>query len=320
MTRLMTLQAQTFIAEATCSICDNTGANLIFVGPDRLMHLPGSFQLVRCQSCGTFYQWPRPRWSELEAYYHEGYDSYVPAWQDEKSIFRRMTRRFYAAKMRWFVEQFHVSGSLLDVGCGTGVFLEEMQASQRWQLYGIEPTKIAASYVQERFNIPVINDQIENVRLAENFFDVITMWNVFEHLENPKLAMRSLYQALKPGGILVIAVPNYESLSRWLFGKYWCGWDLPRHLFVLPRSTLLWMLEKIGFRPITSKCFIGTRAILKHSLDFLSQDLTGYRRLLMLKGQKFLFSPVGVALFYPLQLIIEKFGLASIITWSFQKG
>lgn len=307
------------VTDATCKICGHTGALSVFYGPDRLMRLPGTFRVVRCYHCGTFYQWPQLPWEQLQTYYQGDYDSYITALRDEPSRLRRLTRRVYTLKMRQFVEKFHSSGVLLDIGCGTGVFLEEMQMSGGWKLYGIEPTSAAATYVRERFAIPVINDLVENISLPDNQFDVITMWNVFEHLENPRLTVQKIYSSLKSGGVVIVAVPNYESISRVVFGKYWCGWDLPRHLFVLPRSTLLWLFTQTGFIARENKCFIGSHAIFGHSLAFLHQDLTGTSWLIMQNIRKLHHSPVGKFLFYPFQRVVEFAGLSSITVWAFQK-
>ncbi|ACL25183.1 class I SAM-dependent methyltransferase [Chloroflexus aggregans] len=313
------LYSTSFIPEAICKICNHTGATPVFSGPDRLMCLPGVFQFVRCSYCGTFYQWPKLPWDELQKYYQGDYDSYISALADEPSRIRRWLRRRYTLKMRRFVEQFAQNGVLLDIGCGTGVFLEEMQMSGRWQLHGIEPTTTAANYVRQRFGIPVINSLVEQVSLPDCTFDVVTMWNVFEHLSDPKLVIQKVYHSLKPNGIAIIAVPNYESLSRVIFGKYWCGWDLPRHLFILPSTTLLELVKRTGFTVRQHKCFIGTYALLGHSLSFLQQDLTGSKQTALSILQKIYISPIGRLLFYPLQYMTEQTGLASIKVWALQK-
>lgn len=308
-----------FIADAICKICYFVGANLVFTGPDRLMRLPGTFHVVRCPQCGTFYQWPRLPWEQLQLYYEGDYDSYVTALADEPSMWRRVVRRRYTLKMRRFVEQFQTSGALLDIGCGTGIFLEEMQKSGKWSLFGVEPTASAAHYVRKRFGVPVFNVQVESLDLPENSFDVITMWNVLEHLEDPRLVTQKMYCALKPDGFAIIAVPNYESISRLIFGKYWCGWDLPRHLFVFPRATLLELFARAGFTARATKCFIGSHAILGHSLAFVQQDLQGFRRGMLAALRHVFHSPVGRVLFYPLQRVVEQAGLSSITVWVFQK-
>lgn len=307
------------LEDATCGICHHKGAAYVFSGPDRLLRLPGNFHVVRCNYCGAFYQWPRLSWNELKNYYNETYDSYASALQDDPHLIRRLVRRVYPLKMRRFVERFCRSGRLLDVGCGSGIFLEEMQRTGAWELQGVEPTVEAAAYVKQRFGIPVIEQTFEQADLPPSYFDVVTLWNVFEHVESPLLTLQKIHYTLKPERYLILSVPNYESLSRHFFGKYWCGWDLPRHLFVIPRATLIWMLERAGFRTIMSKCFLISYAVFGHSLEFWQQDWPETVQPLASLLRRVYYSPVGRLGSYPFQVLTEYLGLSSVKTWVFQK-
>ena len=307
------------IAEATCPICATLSATLLFRGPDRLMGLPGEFQMVRCDQCATCYQWPQLPWSELKRYYEGDYDSYATAIQDESSWLRRAVLRVYPRKMRRFVERFHQSGQLLDVGCGSGLFLEEMQRSGRWELQGLEPTTSAAAYVRQRFGIPVIEQTFEQVDLAPESLDLVTLWHVLEHVQDPVGTLRKIWQGLRPGGYLICSVPNYESLSRCLFGPYWVGWDLPRHLFIFPRETLIWLMAREGFQPRADACFMISYASLVHSLDFWQQEWPATTQPLARLLRHIYAGPIGRLGSYPPQLLIEQLGLATVTTWAFQK-
>jgi SAM-dependent methyltransferase len=305
--------------DALCAICGEQGALFVFRGPDRLMRLPGEFQVVRCRRCATFYQWPRLPWSELQRYYEGDYDSYASAIQDEPSWLRRAVLRVYPRKMRHFVERFCQSGQLLDVGCGSGLFLEEMQRTGRWTLQGLEPTAAAANYVRQRFGIPVLGQTFEQADLPAESLDIITLWHVLEHVADPLLTLRKIWHALRPGGHLICSVPNYESLSRRLFGPYWVGWDLPRHLFIFPRTTLIALLEREGFQPRADACFMISYASLGHSLDFWQQEWPAAAQPAAMLLRRLYASPLGRLGSYPPQLLIEQLGLATVTTWAFQK-
>src|SRR5262249_6594233 len=138
-----------------CDFCGSTRRQPIFSGPDRLMGLPGTFTFVRCGACGLLYQSPRLPWEQLEAYYQGDYASHGQIVQDEPSRLRRMIKRLGPLKQPRHVERFRRQGSLLDIGCGTGIFLAEMQLSGRWRLRGLEPTHTAAAYVRQRLGIEV---------------------------------------------------------------------------------------------------------------------------------------------------------------------
>lgn len=302
-----------------CDICGCCERVALFRGPDRLHGFPGTFQVMRCRHCGTFAQWPRLPWSELKVYYEGDYDSYSTAIQDDPSRLSRAVRRVYPLKMRRYVERFCRSGRLLDVGCGSGLFLEEMQRAGGWQLQGIEPTASAAQYVRQRFGLPVTETLFEQAELEPEHYDVLTLWNVFEHVYSPTTLLRKAWQALRPGGYLIFTVPNYESLSRWLFGRFWVGWELPRHLYVLPRATLRWKLEQCGFRVSDDRCFLIAYSSLGHSLTFWQQSWPPALQPWAAALQRLYYSPVGRLGLFPAQTLVEQLGLATITTWAVQK-
>lgn len=307
------------ITDAVCAICQGRGATSLFHGPDRLMRLPGEFQMVRCSHCATCYQWPRLPWSELKHYYEGDYASYATAIQDESSWLRRAILRVYPLKMRHFVERFCQSGRLLDIGCGSGLFLEEMQRTGRWELQGVEPTTTAAAYVRQRFSIPVLEQPFEQVDLELESLDVVTLWNVFEHLPDPVLVLRKIWQALRPGGYIICALPNYESFSRRLFGPYWIGWDLPRHLFIFPRQSLVDLFAREGFQPRADACFMISYAAFGQSLNFWQQEWPTPLQPLAILLSKLYASPLGRLGSYPPQRLVEQLGRATVTTWAFQK-
>ncbi len=302
-----------------CDFCGGTQHTYMFEGPDRLMKLPGRFTFVRCNACGLVYQWPQLPWNELKHYYEGDYVSYAGVVQDEPTRLRRVIKRVGTLKQRWYIERFCRKGRLLDVGCGTGVFLAEMQQSGRWDLMGLEPTFEAAAYARQRLGVPVIEQPFEQADLPPNSQDVITMWHVLEHMTSPRAALAKAWELLKPGGYLIFSIPNYESLSRWLFGRYWIGWDLPRHLFLYPRPTLMRMMQEHNFVVVDHRCFLITYHSLGLSLRFWTESwpkpLDGLGRLLT----RLYHTPVMRIAVFPLQLVIERLGLATVTTWTVQK-
>jgi hypothetical protein len=154
--------AQHAAGQPKCDFCSSSECQPLFSGPDRLMGLPGSFTFVRCEGCGLIYQWPRLPWAQLEAYYQGDYASHGRIVQDDPAVLRRMIKRLGPLKQRRHVERFRREGSLLDIGCGTGIFLAEMQLGGRWRLCGLEPTHTAAAYVRERLGLPVTEQLFEH--------------------------------------------------------------------------------------------------------------------------------------------------------------
>lgn len=253
-----------------CSWCGTTDIEPVFFGPDRLERLPGAFQMARCPKCGLYRQSPRPAWESLKNYYPEDYVAYQYDTQSRNPVLDYI-KRYGNIKRRRAIEAFQPGGQLLEVGCGTGNFLREMQMTGRWECTGIEPSQAAADHARKTLQIPIHHGRFEDVELAPESFDVVMMVCVLEHLADPVRDIQRTHSLLKKGGWFVFTVPNFESLERKVFGEYWSGWDLPRHLYIYPHPVLHKLMEAHGFRIAARKCLASSYHVLRHSFDFWSQ-------------------------------------------------
>lgn len=304
---------------STCDWCGSNETELVFEGPDRLEHLPGQFRMVRCTKCGLYRQNPRLDWESLKFYYPDNYVSHPNLAKHETSVLKRLDIRYGPWKRLRAIEQFQAGGRLLEIGCGTGLFLEEAIRSGRWEVEGIEPTQRAAKYVQENLKIPIHVARFSDVDLPKQSFDVIAMWNVLEHLDHPIADLHHAYTILKDYGWLVFSIPNLESLEARIFGPYWVGWDLPRHLYLFPQNNLHEILKTIGFQWKDSRCISTSYAVLGHSLDFWSQSWAKrYPRLrsLLLKAYK---TTIARLLLVPPLYITDRLKVSTILTIFAQK-
>jgi len=136
---------------------------------------------------------------------------------------------------------------LLDVGCHIGVFLEIAQ-ERGWEAWGVEPSRWAARQARSK-GLRVIEGTLDDVHLTEEFFDVITMWDVIEHLTDPLRDLRKSYRLLRKGGLICIHTMNIESLFARLMGSRW-PWLMEMHLYYFSPRTLGEMLRKAGFTVI----------------------------------------------------------------------
>jgi SAM-dependent methyltransferase len=139
---------------------------------------------------------------------------------------------------------------LLDVGCGTGVYLEAM-AKRGWSVHGVEPDAVAAARAVERLQPPpgrIVVGRIEDSDFPREEFDLVTMAHVLEHLHEPRKVLESIHQLLRPGGLVRLWLPNFESIERRIFGKSWFGLDVPRHLYHFDPQTITALLKVSGFR------------------------------------------------------------------------
>jgi 2-polyprenyl-3-methyl-5-hydroxy-6-metoxy-1,4-benzoquinol methylase len=133
---------------------------------------------------------------------------------------------------------------LLDVGCGTGNFLEHMK-NHGWQTTGIEPSESAAAKSREK-KIGVIHKSI--YELGEQKFDVITLWHVLEHLHEPQQKLETLKNHLTENGTIIIAVPNRESYDAKHYKNHWAAFDVPRHLWHFSQQNMRSILNQTGLR------------------------------------------------------------------------
>jgi SAM-dependent methyltransferase len=238
------------MVDVACPTCGGRDTAPFRSGPDRSHGLPGWFQLVRCRACGLVYQQPRPTGRALAAYYPPDYSPHAGA--GRPSLARRLGwRHGYELYRRCrFLSRHADGGRLLDVGCATGSFLEAIRDFGDWRVWGIEPGLAAARQARAR-DLDVVVARFEDLRLAPESLEAVTMWDVLEHLPDPVAALSAAREALRPGGHVFLNVPTLDSWDSRLFGDDWCGLDLPRHLTLFDRRTLRLVLERAGLQPVS---------------------------------------------------------------------
>jgi 2-polyprenyl-3-methyl-5-hydroxy-6-metoxy-1,4-benzoquinol methylase len=239
----------------------------MFRQQDWAHHLAGTFGWNRCPACGLVYLSPRPTVAEMPAYYPPQYALYLSAsrrrrwWQPSGWMERRdMARRCRAAR------RLRARGRVLDVGCGTGEFLAAMR-EQGWDTLGVEPSDRAAAYAREELGLDVRTGTLADLGLEPNSLDVVTLWTVLEHLYDPIAALRTARRLLRPGGLLVLSVPDVDSLDARWFGAYWAGYDTPRHLYAYSHQVLRSLLDRSGFAFWDSEHFAADYYTFRASLE-----------------------------------------------------
>jgi SAM-dependent methyltransferase len=139
---------------------------------------------------------------------------------------------------------------LLDVGCYTGVFIE-IADRHGWDVWGVEPSQWAVAQAQAR-GLRVVQGTLDTADLPKVHFDVVTMWDVIEHLTDPRQALERVHGLLKPGGLLVVHTIDIDSRFARLMGPRW-PWLMEMHLYYFSRCTLRAMLETCGFRVLNAQ-------------------------------------------------------------------
>ncbi|MBR5082343.1 MAG: class I SAM-dependent methyltransferase [Bacteroidales bacterium] len=187
------------------------------------------FQIYECKSCGLLYTEPRPDKNEIGKYYKS--ETYYSHQENKKGLIPRLYETVKSVNLK---KKYKLAtnglqkGRVLDIGCGVGDFLQQME-KQGWETVGIEPSEEAKHIAEKRVNSKVFNpDDIQ--QLEAGSFDLITMWHVLEHVDDLKEEIHQLERLLKHKGRLVLALPNFKSYDAQYYNTQWAAYDVPRHL------------------------------------------------------------------------------------------
>jgi len=295
-----------------CPYCQADDYGVHLVRGDLSLGQAGEFRLVRCHRCGLVYLNPRPTRRELAALYPDEYDQYTETLAQSSRLVR-WDRRYGLRKRCQAIRRYKPAGRLLDVGCATGDFLDVMREIPGWQVTGVELSAHAADYARTELGLDVLVGTLEENHLADASFDVVTLWNVFEHLPDPLATLREIHRILKPSGLLVINTPNLDSLDARLYGPYWIGYELPRHFCVFSYYTLHIMVKQVGFHVVDARCLYGSHAAAASSIRFWlrAHVSAGWHRD-MLEGV--LFSRVVRLLTMPYFFAADRMRLSTALT------
>jgi SAM-dependent methyltransferase len=257
----------TTMETTACPMCGQRQEQQLFVGGDLLHPTAERFRLVNCLNCGHLFQNPRPTATAIDRYYPPEYMPFLRAIEDEPSLFKRLERSYGRAMRCQRVHRMAGKvGRLLDVGCATGIFLDGMRRLG-WQVQGVEPSASAVAYARSRFGLDVFEGRLEDAHYPANHFDVITLWDVLEHVHEPRQVLGELARIMRPGGLLVMSLPNPDSLEARLIGEHWLGWDLPRHLNLFRPMFLRTHLAEAGFATEAIQSFTAGYSVLLMSLE-----------------------------------------------------
>ena len=180
---------------------------------------------------------------------------------------RRRTARRVLRRIEQIVGR---KGKLLDVGAGPGLFLSEAK-NIGWEVAGIEPAASSRAYAARHSGIDIVAGGInELARVPENTYDVVTLFDVIEHVTDPITSLRRVARVLVPGGILVLTTPRFDSFVARLLGKYWYA-IFPAHLHFFTRRSLALALSAAHLE------LLSTRSHVRHlSVGYIWQRLRGW--------------------------------------------
>ena len=255
-----------------CPLCLVDEPVELFKARDHYNGLPGEFPVVRCSECDFVYTNPRPFGEALEAFYPDDAGYYQPD-VDAESLRRKALsgKRYRGLRrsmgygdtasagarpplaavprslLRRGYPRFVAGGKVLEVGCSYGKFLFQLECLG-WEVDGIELNGSAAAFAREQLGLRVTTSPVEASDLADGAYDAVVMQMVLEHIPAPVSCLRRLHSAMKPGGEIIVAVPNFASAATDLFREHAYFLHVPQHMSHFTPETLGRAFEESGFR------------------------------------------------------------------------
>lgn len=274
---------------------------------------PAPFELVRCRDCGHHYTLISHS-TEVSSLYEDG-DYEV---KDYRGTFvDRILMSEYSQVLRKIGAMLGHVGSMLDFGCGKGRF-PWLAEQKGWKVMGIETSISRAAFARQSYGLTICNDYYESGQIAEEPFDVITMFHVLEHLPDPTTLLGALVDDnLRPEGLVVVEVPNYRSLQSWLAGDRWVHLDMPKHISHFSERQLLSLFAQLDLKPVRREYFSVHLGVLGMIQSLLT--VCGYRGSLIsdLKYRNTFLLMLAVACLSPLAFVVELtaswFGFGGVI-------
>jgi SAM-dependent methyltransferase len=227
--------------ENRCAICGGNSARKLFE--------KNGYPLIRCQQCGVIFV-PKSAFGEsISMYYEEGYftgdaeATGYPDYREDESLLRRN----FANRLT-YLEEIRPPGRILDVGAAYGYFLDEAR-NRGWTAFGIDVSAHAAAEAKKNLGIDIEAGDFLEHDFGEHSFDVITMFDVVEHFEEPALCIEKAYKLLKEDGLLAVETGDTDSIPARLLRSKWYFYNPPQHIFYFSKQNLCSVLKDGGFCP-----------------------------------------------------------------------
>ena len=224
-----------------CPICGKEEFKNFLVVTDNSVSKE-SFVIVECENCTFKFTNPRPDEESIGSYYES--EDYISHTNTKAGIINRAYHVVRSITTKQKVELINRyspgKGTILDYGCGTGVFLTACK-KDGWQVRGVEPSDKARELAAETIGTPIATNISD---LPDEKYEVITLWHVLEHIHTLNETINHLISHLSETGTLIIAVPNADSHDAKQYKENWAAYDVPRHLYHFTQATMKRFLKK----------------------------------------------------------------------------
>ncbi|MFV2068796.1 MAG: class I SAM-dependent methyltransferase [Pirellulales bacterium] len=245
-----------FVEIPHCSLCGAEGREEVF--------REDPFQVVRCEGCGLVYVTPRLKSEVLPKVYDEGYwtsegpksRGYADYRSQEQLYLKTFRKRFQ------LIDRYKPPpGRLLDVGCAAGFFLK-VASEKGWQVEGVELSAEIASHAREEYGFQQVHvGTLESAPYEPKSFDLLTMWDVVEHVSDPSAFMELARRFLKPDGLLILETQNVRSAFAERMGSKWQHYKHLEHLYHFDPKTIQRLLDEAGFEILENTPELGGKHV-----------------------------------------------------------
>ena len=240
------------------------------------------FKILECKECGLLFTTPRPNKNEIGRYYKS--EEYYSHQENKEGFIPKVYEKVKSVNLKnkyGIATEGKEKGKALDIGCGVGDFLHTME-QHGWDCTGVEPSEDAKVIAKKRIKGQLLSSE-EQENLPDSSFDIITMWHVLEHVDDIRWQIQQLHRLCKPGGRIIIALPNYKSYDGQYYKAEWAAYDVPRHLNHFNKETIIKILEESGLRHVKTEKLVWDAYYIsymsekyrKHSIPLLRGAFRG---------------------------------------------
>jgi len=231
-----------------CPVCAGRNINPLLTIKDHSVS-GEEFVIWQCADCTLRFTQDPPNENNIAPFYKS--PDYISHTNTDKGFinkaYQKVRNYTLQQKARLIIDETKVlTGNILDLGSGTGAFLNVMK-NKGWQVKGIEPDEDARQLSKSLYSLNIEEPLVLN-KLQDGSFDAITLWHVLEHVHQLHDYIEHLKRLLKPGGKLFIAVPNYQSRDSAIYRSYWAAYDVPRHLYHFSPKSIEHLMQKHGLK------------------------------------------------------------------------
>lgn len=276
-----------------CCICDTSDYYELFVAPVQnyqrdVFDLDG-FPIVKCNQCGLIYVNPRISIEANNEYYEfsltDDHDFLDKHFFETYSIHQKQIDRYIR-----MIKKIKLAGRLLDVGCGNGYFLTHARKSG-FQVEGQEISPLFINYCHQNLDLTVHSGELDTLNLEASSYDVITMFDVIEHVYSPGKLLKECNRLLKPDGILVVTTHDIGNFLAKLYGVKWHMIYPIGHVWYFTHMTLRSLLQKESFRELYSgSAYIADNTWLKSAFNSINSVI---KSVILRSSIIYIYSPIS---------------------------